>query len=124
MATLVQTQADLAAALTAVTAGTVRTLPVSPAKAGDGWVNIGKITPAATSMTKVDVTFTCVLVLGADARAAAAQLPTLARPLIDAVTTGPFHPDGVSVEPATLPAGDSAPGDLYALILTLNLECD
>lgn len=123
MASITQTQTDLAAALAAVTGGTVRTLPASSPRAGDGWVNISRIVPGS-SVQACDCTFVAILVLGSDAARAAEQIRTLPVALIDAVTTGPFHPDGVSVEPAELPAGDVAPGSLFALILTLTLEVD
>lgn len=123
MASITQTQADLAAALAVVTGGAVRTLPATSPRAGDGWVNIGRVVPGSR-VTTCDCTFVAVLVLGSDAARAAEQIRTLPIALIDAVTTGPFHPDGVTVEPAELPAGDVAPGSLYALILTLTLEVD
>jgi len=124
VASIGQQQAALAALVSAALPGfRVGVEPVVQARAGDGWVNVGRVVPGAT-LTTADCTFTVVVVLGADARKAAELLRSLPVPLLNAVTTGALHPDGVAVEPATLPAGDSSPADLYALILTLTLEVD
>lgn len=123
MASIAQQQDAVAAAVTALGTFTVRSEPPVQAKAGDGWVNIGQVTPGST-LTTCDCTFVVVLIIGSDARQAAKQLRTLPVQLVNAVTTGPLHPDGVTVEPAELPAGDVAPGSLYALVLTLTLEVD
>lgn len=122
MATITEQQAALMAVLATATGMNVRAERPTVAKAGDGWVNVAKVSPSAFSTTTCDATFTAVLILGADERQAADRVAKLSVPVINAVTTGPLHPDGVSVEPAVLPVGDVSPGALYALILTLTLE--
>lgn len=124
MASIAQQQDAIAAAITALGTFSVRLEPPAQAKAGDGWVNVGRVVPGST-MTTCDCTFVVVLIVGADARQASRQIRTLPVQLVNAVTASPtLHPDGVTVEPATLPAGDVAPGELYALVLTLTLEVD
>lgn len=123
MASITAQQTALADVLSDAFGGDVRTEPVTSPKALDGWVNIGKVVPGST-MTTCDCTFTAVLILGSDARKAAESLRTLPVAIIAAVTTGALHPSDVSLEPVTLPAGDVAPGELYALVLTLTLEVD
>lgn len=123
MANIAAQATTLAAVLSAVGGLTVRTERPVQAKALDGWVNPGKVTPGM-STTTCDCTYTAVLILGADERKAAELVASLSVPIINAVTTGPLHPDDVSLEPIILPAGDVSPGDLYALVLTLTLEVD
>ena len=124
MASITQQQTALASLVSAALPGfTVSTEPLVQARAGAGWVNIGRVVPGST-MTTADCTFTVVVVLGADQRKAAELLRSLPVPLLNAVTTGALHPDDVAIEPVTLPAGDVSPADLYALVLTLTLEVD
>lgn len=123
MASLAQTRTDVATVLSGVGGMTVRTRPVAGPKALDGWVNVGRITPGQTYTTK-SVTFVAVLVLGSDERTAEGLIETLSGPVLDAVTTGPLHPDSVVIEPGLIPAGDVAPAQLYVLTLSLTLEVD
>jgi len=117
-------QLAIAAAVSAASLGfTVSDLPPTQPRAGVGWVNVGRVTIGQTLRT-ADCTFTVVLVLGADARKADEQLTILPVPLINALTTGALHAGDVAVEPATLPAGDVSPAQLYALFVTLTLEVD
>lgn len=124
MATIDEQRTAIAAALTGVGGLTVRTERPVQARALDGWVNVAKVAPSSFATTACDCTFTAVLILGADERHATERVAELSVPVINAVTTGPLHPDGVSLEPAVLPVGDVSPGNLYALILTLTLEVD
>lgn len=127
MATITEQQALIAAVLMDATASMgmhIRVERPTVAKGGDGWVNVAKITPSSFAVTTCDCTFSVVLVLGADERHAAGRVAELSVPVINAVTRGPLHPDGVSLEPAVLPVGDVSPGNLYALILNLTLEVD
>jgi hypothetical protein len=122
VATISEQRAAIAAAISPAAGMSVRTERPGIARAGDGWVNLTRVAPSAFANTTCDATFTVVLVLGADERRAVELAATLSVPVINAVTTGALHPDGVAIETAVIPAGDSAPGDLYALILTLTLE--
>lgn len=121
MATITHQRAALAAALSGVSGLRVRDARPAVPRAGDGWVSVQRVSPGATVRT-CDCTFVAVLLLGADERSAADQAAILAVPIIDAVTTGPLHPDGVAVETATITSGDG--GDLYSLIVTLTVEVD
>jgi hypothetical protein len=122
MASIVQAQAAIAAAL-APAGFNVRPEPVPNPRAGDGWANVGRVVIGQV-LGSADCTFTVVLVLGSDARAAATQIRALPVLLLDLVTTGALHAGDVAIEPAELPAGDVAPASLFALIITLTLEVD
>lgn len=122
MATIAEQRAAVASVVSLAAGMTVKTERPTIPRQGHGWVNLTRVVPSAFSVAACDATFTVVLVLGADERRAVELSATLAVPVINAVTTGALHPDGVSVETALLPAGDAAPGDLFALILTLTLE--
>lgn len=121
MASINEQRALLASVLSGVSGLSVRTERPTQARAGDGWVNVGRVAPGLPT-TACDCTFTVVVVLGSDERRANEMLATLSVPIINAVTQGALHPSDVGLEPATLPAGDSTPGDVFALILTLTLE--
>lgn len=123
MASITEQRALLASVLSGVSGLTVRTERPVQARAGDGWVNVGRVAPGLSTVT-CDCTFVAVLVLGSDERRASELIASLSVPIVDAVTQGALHPDAVTLEPATIPAGDSSPGDVYALILTLTLEVD
>jgi hypothetical protein len=118
------TRTAIADVLNTVAGLNVRPYAVKTPKPGDGWVNFTRIAPSGFSTTTCDCTYTVVITLGADERHATERAAELSVPVINAVTTGPLHPDGVSLEPAVLPVGDVSPGNLYALILTLTLEVD
>lgn len=122
MATIAEQRAAIAAAVSLAAGMAVATERPTHPRQGSGWVNLTRVAPSALSNVSCDATFSVVLVLGADERRAAELSATLAVPLVNAVTQGALHPDGVAVETALLPAGDVSPGDLYALILTLTLE--
>lgn len=124
MANIAAQRAVLASVLSAASGMRVAVERPTLARAGDGWVNVGKVAPSTFSAATCDCTFVAVLVLGSDERRAGELVASLSVPIVNAVTQGPLHPDSVSLEPATLPAGDSSPGDVYALVLTLTLEVD
>ncbi len=124
MATISEQRAAVAAAVSLAAGMTVTTERPTHPMQGSGWVNLTRVAPSAFSVTTCDATFAVALVLGADERVAIDLSATLSVPVINAVTAGALHPDGVFIETALLPAGDASPGDLYALILTLTLEVD
>lgn len=124
MASIAATRAALAEALTGLGGLTVTTRQPGTVRALDGWVNVGPVRPSPHSVASCDATFTAVLALSADRRVAEDLVDALSVDVLDAVTKGALHPDGVSLEPAEIPAGDVAPGSLFALVLTLTLEVD
>jgi hypothetical protein len=121
VATIAEQRSLLASLLTGVGGLTVRAERPTQPRTGDGWVNVSRVVPGL-SVTSCDCTLVAVLVLGSDERKAGELIATLSVPIVNAVTRGPLHPSDVGIEPATLPAGDSTPGDVYALILTLTVE--
>lgn len=124
MANIAAQAATLAVVLSSATGMRVWTERPTLVRAGDGWVNVAKVAPSAFSAATCDATFTGVLILGSDERQAALRVAELSVPVINAVTQGSLHPDGVSLEPALLPVGDVSAGEMYALITTLTLEVD
>lgn len=122
MATIAEQRAAVASAVSLAAGMSVTTERPTHPRQGSGWVNLTRVVPSSFSVAACDATFTVVLVLGADERKAIELSATLAVPVINAVTQGALHPDGVAIETALLPAGDASPGDLFALILTLTLE--
>lgn len=122
MASLVATRDALAAAVNAVDASLrVKTRPVKTARADDGWVIVGKVTPS--TYVACDVTFVVLVLLGADEARAEDRFGALVVPLVDALTKGALHPQDVTAEPVTVLVGEPAV-PMYALTLTLTLEVD
>ena len=85
MASLVATRDALAAAVNAVDASLrVKTRPVKTARADDGWVIVGKVTPS--TYAACDATFVVLVLLGADEARAEDRFGALVVPLVDALT--------------------------------------
>lgn len=122
MATITDTRQAIADALSLVPGLSVRTRAVKAPKQNDGWVIVRRVEPA--TYTACDVTFSAVVILGPDDAAAQDRLDALSVPLVNAVTTGDLHTAAVSIEPLQLLVGDVTPAPLYALVLTLTLECE
>jgi hypothetical protein len=126
MASIAATRTALAAALNTISGLNVRPRPtVKNPKISDGWIIVGRVEPAVQSMNRCSVTFTAVVVLGADEARAETRMEELSVALVNAVTQSPtLAPDDVFLEPVLLPVGDVSPTPLYALTINCNLEVD
>jgi len=120
--TLTEAREAVADALTALEGLNVRARgPVKLPRTGDGWVTVGRLTPA--SYTACSVTVVAVIILGADTAAAEELLDLWAVDIIDAVTTAEDLPvSDVALEPITLVVESGA--TLHALTVTLTTEVE
>lgn len=88
---------------------------------GDGWVTIGRMSPA--NFTASRVTFIVVVVLGSDPVHADELLEEWAVDVVDAVTKAEdLYPTDVELEPVTLVTEGA--GTVHALTLTLTTEVE
>jgi len=123
MATLTEAREDLAAALAAVTGGTIRARGgLHSAGQGDGWVTAPRLSDGPRFGSSWLAEMSAVIVAGGTADDADAYLDEVGAALITGLTDSPVS--GVQVEPVELQVQltDGQTGSLYVLLVTCTYD--